>query len=283
LPSRVGTSPEFDSLDLALTIAAHAPLLTAAQEITLARRVEQGDRTAREALVNSNIRLVASVARRYMGRGLPLEDMMQEGFIGLLRAIDKYNYLRGYRFSTYATHWIRQAISRAVANHGRCIRLPAHIVDALGRLNRSREALRQRLGRSPTHEELAEASGIPEARIEEMLEWATIPLSLDIPIGDDGDTHLGDFVPCPEDGGPADRAFRAAVRDEIVGALSVLSARERDVIALRFGLDDGQPRTLQETGRNLSMTRERARQIEVQALAKLRHSRAAARAADALV
>ncbi|MBM3493698.1 MAG: sigma-70 family RNA polymerase sigma factor [Armatimonadetes bacterium] len=274
--------PEFDPLDLQLTIAAHAPLLTAGQEITLAKRVEQGDSAARETLVNSNIRLVASVARRYMGRGLPLEDMMQEGLIGLMRAIDKYNYMRGYRFSTYATHWIRQAISRAVANQGRCIRLPAHVVDALSRLGRATEKLRQRLGRSPTRQELAEETGISDARIGEMIEWAALPLSLENPVGAEGDSLLADFVPAPEETGPADRAFRAAVREELIGALSVLSPKERAVITLRFGLNDDEPRTLLETGRNLCITRERARQIEGQALAKLRHTRAAARAADAL-
>ncbi len=273
---------EDDPLETSLTIAAHAPLLTAAQEISLARRVEQGDPTARETLVNSNIRLVASVARRYMGRGLPLEDMIQEGVVGLLRAIDKYDYLRGYRFSTYATHWIRQAISRAVANNARTIRLPAHVVDAMGRLARSQERLKQKLGRNPTRRELAAETGIAESRISEMLEWARLPLSLDSPIGDDGDTRLSEFIPSPEETGPADRAFRAVVREEIVAALASLSPRERAVIALRFGLHDGEPRTLQETGRRLNMTRERARQIEGQALAKLRHSRDAKQAADAL-
>jgi RNA polymerase primary sigma factor len=272
-----------DPLDLSLTIAAHAPLLTAAQEVSLARRVEQGDPVARETLVNSNIRLVASVARRYMGRGVPLEDMMQEGLIGLLRAIDKYNYLRGYRFSTYATHWIRQAISRAVANQGRCIRLPAHVVDALGRLARAQERLRQKLGRSPTLHELSEETGLPETRISQMMEWATTPMSLDSPISEDSEARLADFVPSPEETGPVDRAFRAVVREELMNALAVLTPRERAVIALRFGLHDDEPHTLQETGHRLNMTRERARQIEGQALAKLRHMRAAARAADALV
>ncbi len=271
-----------DPLVTSLTIAAHAPLLTPAQEISLARRVEQGDPSARETLVNSNIRLVASVARRYMGRGLPLEDMMQEGVVGLLRAIDKYNYLRGYRFSTYATHWIRQAISRAVANQGRTIRLPAHVVDAMGRLARCQERLRQKLGRNPTRSELAAETGISEARIADMLEWARLPLSLDCPVGEDGDARMTEFIPCPAADSPHDRAFREAVRDEIVSALSTLSPKEQAVIALRFGLNDGEPRTLQETGCRLNMTRERARQIESQALAKLRRCRAAERAADAL-
>ena len=273
---------EDDPLEMSLLLAAHAPLLTPAQEISLARRVEQGDRSARETLVNSNIRLVASVARRYMGRGVPLEDMIQEGVIGLLRAIDKYNYLRGYRFSTYATHWIRQAISRAVANQGRTIRLPAHVVDAIGRLARTQERLRQKLGRSPTRAELAREMGLSEARIAAMLEWARVPLSIDCPMGEDSDTRMADFMPAPASESPADRAFRAVVRDEILGALAALSPKEQEVIALRFGLHDGEPRTLQETGCRLNMTRERARQIEGQALAKLRRCRAAERAADAL-
>lgn len=269
--------------EMPLTLCINAPLLTAAQEASLARRVEQGDQQAREALVNSNIRLVASVARRYMGRGLPLEDMIQEGVIGLMRAIEKYNYLRGYRFSTYATHWIRQAISRAVANQGRCMRLPAHVVDALGRLTRAREALRQRLGRAPTRRELAAETGLTEQRVGEMLEWAVLPLSLDTPVGDDLDAHLADFVPAPEESGPSETVLRGVVKDELRQALAVLSPKERAVIVLRFGLVDDEPHTLRETGLKLGMTRERARQLEHQALEKLRHTRAAVRAAEALV
>ncbi len=261
-----------DQVDAWLAVTAHAPLLSAAQEVTLARRVEAGDASAREALVNSNVRLVASVARRYMGRGLSLEDMMQEGMVGLLRAIDKYDYLRGYRFSTYATHWIRQAISRAIANQARSIRLPAHVVDALSRLGRAREALSRQLGRPPTCGEMAAEACIPEDRVRQLVMWARLPLSLDAPVGNDGSATFGEFVAAGDDAEPVGHALEAAARDEIRSSLDCLSPRERAVIMLRFGLGDNVPRTLQETGRSLNMTRERARQIEADALAKLRRT-----------
>jgi RNA polymerase primary sigma factor len=268
LPAQATTHA--DQIDAWLAVTARAPLLSAAQEVTLARRVEAGDASAREALMNSNVRLVASVARRYMGRGLSIEDMMQEGMVGLLRAIDKFDYLRGYRFSTYATHWIRQAISRAIANQARSIRLPAHVVDSLSRLGRARETLSRQLGRSPTCGEMAAESGIPEDRVRQLVAWARLPLSLDCPVGDDGAATFGEFVAAGDDAEPVGRALQAATHDEILASLDCLSPRERAVIVLRFGLGDNVPRTLQETGRSLNMTRERARQIEADALAKLR-------------
>jgi RNA polymerase primary sigma factor len=267
------TAPESGSgegLDRWASAGSDAPLLSADQEIILARRVEQGDATAREILVNSNVRLVASIARRYMGRGVSLEDMMQEGMIGLLRAIDKYDYLRGYRFSTYATHWIRQAISRAVANQARTIRLPSHVVDTLGRLSRAREALTRQLGRTPTCSELAAEAAMPEAFVRRLMACSSGPMSLDAPVGENGDSFLGDIVPGDDDSEMVESAMRSIEHDELMAYLNCLLPRERDVILLRFGLLDNVPRTLHETGRALNMTRERARQIEVRALAKLR-------------
>jgi len=261
---------------------AKARLLTASEEKLLARRVEQGDSAAREALVNANVRLVASVARRYMGRGLPLEDLMQEGTIGLLRAVDKFNYHRGYRFSTYATHWIRQAISRGIANHGRSIRLPAHVVDTLTRIHRIREELSGTLGRSPTFQELAQASSITEARLVTFLRNTAAPTSLDAPVGEEADRDLADLLVAGEESSPQSAAFDDMVSDELWRALDHLSDRERDVVVLRFGLAGEEPMTLEDTGARLQITRERVRQIEAKALEKLRDPRVAQRLRDAI-
>lgn len=248
------------------------PLLTPAQEIILAKRVEHGDMKAKEELLNANVRLVASVARRYLGRGLPLEDLMQEGMIGLMRAIDKYNYRKGYRFSTYATHWIRQAVSRALANQGRSIRLPAHVVDAISRVARIRDELFQKLGRLPTRLEVAEAANIPEKKLIQLLRSAAHPVSLEAPVGESGESRLGDFIHAGEESSPSDRVFQSLVHEELERSLnSHLTPREKDVLALRYGLGEEEPHTLEETGRRLHITRERARQIESKALEKLRH------------
>jgi RNA polymerase primary sigma factor len=248
------------------------PLLTPAQEIVLAKRVEHGDMKAKEELLNANVRLVASVARRYLGRGLPLEDLMQEGMIGLMRAIDKYNYRKGYRFSTYATHWIRQAVSRALANQGRSIRLPAHVVDAISRVARIRDELFQKLGRLPTRLEVAEAANMPEKKLIQLLRSAAHPVSLEAPVGESGESRLGDFIHAGEESSPSDRVFQSLVHEELERSLnSHLTPREKDVLALRYGLGEEDPHTLEETGRRLHITRERARQIESKALEKLRH------------
>lgn len=260
-----------------------SPLLTAAQELTLAKRVEHGDQTAVEELVNANVRLVASVARRYLGRGLPLEDLMQEGIIGLLRAVQKYNYRKGYRFSTYATHWIRQAVSRSLANQGRSIRLPAHVVDAIGRVMRVREELIQKMGRAPTRTELAEAAGVTEKKLLHLIKSAAQPVSLEAPVGPEGEARLGDFVQADEESSPSDRAFRYLVSHEIEHALNTLAPREKEVIILRFGLGDEDPHTLEETGRRLHITRERARQIEAKAMEKLRKPHTMGRLEEAVV
>ncbi len=254
-----------------------APLLTATQEIVLAKRVERGDARAREELLNANVRLVASVARKYMGRGLPLEDLMQEGLIGLLRAIEKYNYRKGYRFSTYATHWIRQAVSRALANQGRSIRLPAHVVDTISRVARVKDDLIQKTGSLPTRQELAEACGMTEKKLVQVLRNAAQPISLDSPIGEEGESRLGDLLQAGLESSPADRVFHFLVHEELERALGSLTPREKDVIVLRFGLENEDPHTLEETGRRLHITRERARQIENKAMEKLRHSHTVAR------
>jgi RNA polymerase primary sigma factor len=255
-------------------------LLTPAQEIRLAKRVEQGDRRAKEEIINANVRLVASVARRYLGRGLPLEDLMQEGMIGLLRAVEKYNYRKGYRFSTYATHWIRQAISRGLANQGRSIRLPAHVVDSISRVARIREELFQQYQRPPTRQEIAEAAGISEKKLVQLLRSAAQPVSLETPVGEANESHYGDFLAADEESSPTDRVFRYLVREELEKALNTLTPREREVLVLRFGLSDEEPHTLEETGRLLHITRERARQIEAKALDKLRHTSIAGRLLD---
>lgn len=246
------------------------PLLTHDQEIRLAKRIKAGDAKAKEELVGANVRLVASVARRYMGRGLPIEDLMQEGLIGLLRAADKYDWKRGFRFSTYSTFWIRQAISRAIANQGRSIRLPAHVVDAIGRVARARDVLALQLNRAPTRAELAEAAGMPERKLKQLLKSAVQPVSLEARVGADGEAQVGDFLPAGEESSPVAQAFDRALREEVEGVLEALTDRERQVVVLRFGLNEEEPHTLEETGRRLSITRERVRQIEGKALEKLR-------------
>ncbi len=254
-----------------------APLLNAAQELVLAKQIRAGSRSAREAMMNANVRLVASVVRRYVGRGMPLEDLMQEGIIGLLRAVEKYDHTRGYRFSTYATYWIRQAVTRSLANQGRSIRLPAHVVDAHGRLSRLQDELFGELGRAPSCKELAERAGMTEVRLSQLLRCAAEPISLDAPIGAEGDARIGDLISTDEEASPVDRAFDSLVTREINSALECLTDRERDIIVLRFGLNDEEPHTLEQAGHRLRITRERARQIEARALGKLRDTDVKAR------
>ncbi|HZO87700.1 MAG TPA: sigma-70 family RNA polymerase sigma factor [Chthonomonadaceae bacterium] len=255
--------------------AGRVSLLTHEQEIALARRMEnprnpEEAREAKERLIAANLRLVASVARRYLGHGMPIEDLMQEGTIGLIRAVERFNYRKGYRFSTYAIWWIRRAISRAIADQARLIRLPVHVTDTLGKINRARGTLRERLGRAPTRAELAAAMKMSEERLSELLRGAVEPLSLEMPIGEEGESRLADLIPATEAQNPMAEATRGALRDELMAALEELTQREREVILLRYGLDGEEPRTLEEVGRALEVTRERVRQIESSALTKLR-------------
>lgn len=255
--------------------AGKVALLSHEQEIALARRMEAPKSAydyeeARNALILANLRLVASVARRYMGHGMPIEDLVQEGTIGLMRAVERFNYKRNFRFSTYAIWWIRRAISRAIADQSRLIRLPVHVTDTLGRINKTRGTLRERLGRMPTRAELANAMGMTEEKIGELLRGAVEPLSLETPIGEEGESRLADLIPAPDAHNPVAEATRGALRDELDAAMDELTQREKDVIRLRYGLDGTEPRTLEEVGRELEVTRERVRQIESSALTKLR-------------
>lgn len=272
-----------DTHTSALQPGGKTALLTPCQEIILARRIENGDHAAKDALINSNLRLVTSIAQRYQGRGLPMEDLMQEGVIGLIRAADKFNWRRGFRFSTYATHWIRQTIMRAIANSGRSIRLPAYVVDTISRLARIRGELESTLGRQPTRAELAQAAGMSEGHLTMLLQSMVDPLSLETPIGEEGERSLADIIPAEESMSPSARAFRHAVQEEVAHAVKSLSPREQDVLRLRFGLGGAEPQTLEAVGRALHITRERARQLEMQALEKLRGNRAGARLKETIM
>ena len=249
-------------------------LLTPCQEIILARRIENGDHVAKESLINSNIRLVASIAQKYQGRGLPMEDLIQEGIIGLIRAADKFNWRRGYRFSTYATHWIKQTILRSIANSGRSIRLPAYIVDTIGRVARVRGELEITLGRQPSRAELAHAACMTEDQLTDLLQSIVDPVSLDAPIGEEGDRRLSEILPSDEYQSPSARVFRHAIHQELGRAVKSLTPREQEVLTLRFGLNGTEPHTLEAVGKALHITRERARQLELQALDKLRANHA---------
>ena len=258
--------------------AGKVSLLTHEQEIALARGIEIAharhneldEQRAKETLILANLRLVASVARRYLGHGMPIEDLMQEGTIGLMRAVERFNYRKGYRFSTYAIWWIRRAISRAIADQARLIRLPVHVTDTLGRINKTRSTLRERLGRMPTRSELATALSMTEEKLSDLMRGAIEPLSLEMPIGEEGESRLADLIPAKDEHNPVSEATKSALRDELMIALDELTPREKDVIMLRYGLDGDEPRTLEEVGRALEVTRERVRQIESSALGKLR-------------
>jgi RNA polymerase primary sigma factor len=253
-------------------MAGRTRLLTLDQEIRLAQQIERGDEQARLRLAEANLRLVVSIARRYQGRGLTLADLIQEGNVGLLRAVEKYNWRKGFKFSTCATWWIRQAILRALAEQSRTIRLPVHMIDFIQRLLRTSQFLRQDLGRNPTTEELAFRMQLPVARIQEALRALPEPLSLDGPSGEESETVCPlDFIPDPNALCPTDVASRRVLRDQLDRVLDHLTERERDVVALRYGLHgDGTPQTLEEVGRHLRVTRERVRQIESKAMGKLR-------------
>jgi RNA polymerase primary sigma factor len=259
-----------DSLKLYLREIGRFPLLNAEQEVTLAERKDAGDREAAQKLANSNLRLVVSVAKKYMGRGMTLQDLIQEGNIGLMRAVEKYDYTKGYKFSTYATWWIRQAVTRSIADQARVVRLPVHFVEAIARMERMRRNLLQELQREPKPFEIAEAMGLPIEKVLDMLKHKTTTISLETPIGEDGDSTLGDLVEDQTAESPADIATRRLLGDQLRRVLASLGDRERRVIEMRFGLEGGVPRTLEEVGREFGVTRERARQMEAIALRKLR-------------
>ena len=247
------------------------PLLTAEQECELAVRMAEGDEEAKRQLAEANLRLVVSIAKRYVGRGMLFLDLIQEGNLGLIKAVEKFDYQKGFKFSTYATWWIRQAITRAIADQARTIRIPVHMVETINKLIRVSRQLLQTLGRDPLPEELAKEMDMPVERVREILKIAQEPVSLETPIGEEEDSHLGDFIPDDDAPAPAEAAAFTLLKEQLMDVLDTLTPREEKVLKLRFGLEDGRARTLEEVGKEFNVTRERIRQIEAKALRKLRH------------
>ena len=272
-----------DPVRMYLKEIGNVPLLSTEEEIELAKKVEEGDEAAKKKLTEANLRLVVSIAKKYVGRGMPFLDLIQEGNMGLMKAVDKFDYSKGYKFSTYATWWIRQAITRGIADTGRTIRVPVHMVETINKTLRMTRTLLQELGREPTPEEVAERLNVPVSRVREVLKISRDPVSLDTPIGEEDDSHLGDFIEDDSALSPADSAAFSMLREELNTALESLTDRERQVVELRFGLRDGRARTLEEVGREFNVTRERIRQIEAKALRKLRHPSRSKRLKDFLI
>ena len=247
------------------------PLLSSAEEVDLAKKIEEGNVFARKKLAEANLRLVVSIAKRYVGRGMLFLDLIQEGNLGLIKAVEKFDYRKGYKFSTYATWWIRQAITRAIADQARTIRIPVHMVETINKLIRVQRQLLQELGRDPLPEELSKQMDMPVDKVREILKIAQEPVSLETPIGEEEDSHLGDFIPDDDALAPAEAAAFTLLKEQLINVLDTLTPREEKVLRLRFGLDDGRARTLEEVGKEFNVTRERIRQIEAKALRKLRH------------
>ena len=260
-----------DPVRMYLKEIGRVPLLSADEEIALAKRMEAGDEAAQKELAEANLRLVVSIAKRYVGRGMLFLDLIQEGNLGLIKAVEKFDYNKGYKFSTYATWWIRQAITRAIADQARTIRIPVHMVETINKLIRVSRQLLQQLGRDPSPEEIAAAMEISVERVREIMKIAQEPVSLETPIGEEEDSHLGDFIEDQDAPAPAEAASFMLLKEQLEEVLDTLTEREERVLRLRFGLDDGRARTLEEVGQNFGVTRERIRQIEAKALRKLRH------------
>lgn len=260
-----------DPVKMYLKDIGKVPLLSAEEEIELAKRMEAGDEAAKKKLAESNLRLVVSIAKRYVGRGMLFLDLIQEGNLGLLKAVEKFDYRKGYKFSTYATWWIRQAITRAIADQARTIRIPVHMVETINKLVRVQRQLLQELGREPSPEEIADNMDIPVERVREIQKISQEPVSLETPIGEEEDSHLGDFIQDDNVPVPAEAAASTLLKEQLVEVLGTLTEREQKVLRLRFGMDDGRARTLEEVGKEFNVTRERIRQIEAKALRKLRH------------
>ena len=260
-----------DPVKMYLKDIGRVPLLSAEEEVELAKRMQEEDEAAKKRLSEANLRLVVSIAKRYVGRGMLFLDLIQEGNLGLMKAVDKFDYQKGFKFSTYATWWIRQSITRAIADQARTIRIPVHMVETINKLTRVQRILLQELGREPTPEEIAEKMGVTEERVREIQKIAQDPVSLETPIGEEEDSHLGDFIEDEKTTTPSDSVAFTMLKEQLLGVLDTLTPREEKVLRLRYGIDDGKPRTLEEVGREFNVTRERIRQIEAKALRKLRH------------